>query len=130
MDFEGKVAIVTGGNQGIGKAVALRLAQEGADVVIIGRNKAKNEDTLAEIHRSTRDKAEAFAVDITDALATEKMIQTVYETYGHIEILVNNAGTCQLATDFENVSDENWDAVLNVNLKGMLHCIRSVIPIF
>nr|WP_320147725.1 3-oxoacyl-ACP reductase family protein [uncultured Anaeromusa sp.] len=130
LELQDKVAIVTGGNQGIGRATALRLAEAGAVVVIAARNQERNQQTVVEIEQRFNRKAAAFAVDVSDRKAVESLVEKVIEEFGHIDVLVNNAGICRLSQPFEELEDEAWDAVLDVNVKGVLHCVRAVIPLF
>ena len=130
LELQDKVAIVTGGNQGIGRATALRLAEAGAVVVIAARDQERNQQTVVEIEQRFNRKAAAFAVDVSDRKAVESLVEKVIEEFGHVDILVNNAGICRLSQPFEELEDEAWDAVLDVNVKGVLHCVRAVIPLF
>jgi len=121
----GKVALVTGGAQGIGKAIALLLAQNGSDIVISDINLEKAEETVKEIE-GTGQRAMAIKVDVANSGEVERMVQTILERFGHIDILVNNAG---IARDklILRMSEEDWDAVLGVNLKGTFNCTKAII---
>jgi 3-oxoacyl-[acyl-carrier protein] reductase len=125
LELKDKVALITGGAQGIGKAVALLLAEKGADVVISDVNLQKAEETAGEILSMGR-KALAVKSDVTHSGDVDRMIQVILEQFGRIDILVNNAG---IAKDklILRMTDEDWDAVLNVNLKGTFHCTRAVL---
>jgi 3-oxoacyl-[acyl-carrier protein] reductase len=119
------VALITGAAQGIGKAVALLLAQNGADLVVSDINLEKAEGTTKEIESMGR-KAMAIKVDVANYTDVDRMIQAVMERFGHIDILVNNAG---IARDklILRMTEEDWDAVLNINLKGTFNCTKAVI---
>ena len=130
LELEDKVAIVTGGNQGIGRATALRLAEAGAKVVVASRNQVRNRQVAAEIEHLFQKEALPLAVDVSDRQAVETLVEAVVNKFGHVDILVNNAGICRLSQPFEELEDAAWDAVLDVNVKGVLHCVRAVIPFF
>ena len=130
MKLQDKVAIVTGGNQGIGRAAALRLAEAGAKVVVASRNQERNRQVAAEIEQRFQRQAVPLAVDVAERQAVEALVEKVIEEFGQVDILVNNAGICRLSQPFEELEDAAWDAVLDVNVKGVLHCVRAVIPFF
>lgn len=130
LELQDKVAIVTGGNQGIGRATALRLAEAGALVVVASRNQDRNREVAAEIEHLFQKEALPLAVDVSDRQAVETLVEAVVNKFGHVDILVNNAGICRLSQPFEELEDAAWDAVLDVNVKGVLHCVRAVIPFF
>jgi 3-oxoacyl-[acyl-carrier protein] reductase len=125
LELIGKVALVTGGAQGIGKAVALLLAEKGADLVISDINLQKAEETAGEILSKGR-RALAIKANVTSSEDVEKMVQVILEQFNRIDILVNNAG---IARDklILRMTEEDWDAVLDVNLKGTFQCTRAVI---
>lgn len=130
MKLQDKVAIVTGGNQGIGRATAWRLAEAGAKVVVASRNQERNRQVAAEIEQRFQRQALPLAVDVAERQAVEALVEKVIEEFGQVDILVNNAGICRLSQPFEELEDAAWDAVLDVNVKGVLHCVRAVIPFF
>ena len=125
MKLAGKVALVTGAAQGIGKAVALLLAQNGADIVVSDINLEKAEETAKEIEAMGR-KAMAIKVDVANSGDVERMVQTILERFGQIDVLVNNAG---IARDklILRMTEEDWDAVLDINLKGTFNCTKAVV---
>jgi 3-oxoacyl-[acyl-carrier protein] reductase len=125
LELKGKVALVTGAAQGIGKAIALLLAQKGADIVVSDINLERAEETAREIEAIDR-KAMAIRVDVADFNEVERMVGAILERFGQIDILVNNAG---IARDklILRMTEEDWDAVLNVNLKGTFNCTKAVI---
>jgi NAD(P)-dependent dehydrogenase (short-subunit alcohol dehydrogenase family) len=127
MRLKGKVAIVTGGARGIGKACAFRFAEEGARVVladILDGTQAKDE-----IVKKGGEAIDVHA-DVSDEKSTEQMVRTVLERYGRIDVLMNNAGVfADLGKKpFFEISSQEWDRVLAVNLKGMFHCCKAVYP--
>lgn len=130
LELEDKVAIVTGGNQGIGRATALRLAEAGAKVVVASRNQERNRQVAAEIEQRFQRQALPLAVDVAGRQAVEALVEKVIEEFGHVDVLVNNAGIYRLSQPFEELEDAAWDTVLDVNVKGVLHCVRAVIPLF
>ena len=120
----GKIAIVTGAGQGIGKGIALRLAREGADVVIAEYNPETAAATAQEVEAIGR-RSLAYPVDISKVEAVTKMVEDVVSEFGRIDILVNNAGVVQTKPMMElTVSD--WDRVTNVNQRGMFFCLQAV----
>jgi len=126
MRLEDKKAIVTGAGQGIGRSIALKMAQEGADVVIAEMNLDTGERVRKEVEASGR-KALYFAVDVANQGQVKGMVAEVLRAWGKIDILINNAGFDRGATLLK-VSEEDWDAVLGVHLKGALNCIQAVVP--
>lgn len=125
MELEGKVALVTGAAQGIGRAIALLLAENGADVVISDINLEKAQETAQEIQGIGR-KSLAIQVNVADSKDVERMIETIVEEFGRIDILVNNAGITRDRLILR-MTEEDWDAVLDVNLKGTFNCTKSAI---
>ena len=125
MELTGKVALVTGGAQGIGKVVALLFAQNGADLVISDINLEKAEETAKEIESIGR-KAMAIKVDVANFDDVNRMTQAVIERFGHIDILINNAGITRDKLILR-MTEEDWDAVLNINLKGTFNCTKVVV---
>jgi glucose 1-dehydrogenase len=130
--LDGKVAIITGGDQGLGRAIALRLAAEGADIAICYRsNRSGAEDV---VHRITTDnsgagtgrRALALQADISDTAQIRTFIAAVLDHFGSADILVNNAGLERRA-DFWEVSEQDYDLVLNVNLKGVFFATQAVV---
>jgi NAD(P)-dependent dehydrogenase (short-subunit alcohol dehydrogenase family) len=126
MQLQGKVAIVTGGGGGIGKAIVETFAREGAQVAIADRNLAPAR-ALAESLGAADGAALAVEVDVADSAAVTRMASKVFETFGRIDILVNNAGIRFLNTLLEQTEDE-WRRTLDVNLTGPYLCCKAVIP--
>jgi len=124
MDLTGKVAIVTGGSRGIGRAIALRLAAAGARVVVNYRgNQAAAEEVVAHI-QAHGGQAIAVQADVSDMAQAEALIEAARQTFGRVDILVNNAGTTR-DTLIMRMSEEDWDTVLDTNLKGAFNCIKA-----
>lgn len=125
MKLSGKVALVTGAAQGIGRAIALLLARNGADIVVSDINLEKAEETAKEI-RAIGPKAVAVKVDVSNLSDVEHMVEGVLEELAKIDILVNNAGITRDKL-LLRMTEEDWDAVLGVNLKGTFNCTKAVI---
>jgi 3-oxoacyl-[acyl-carrier protein] reductase len=121
--LEKQIAVVTGAGRGIGRAIALNFAAEGADVVCISRTRENADKVAAEI-RATGRKSWAYAVDVADAAAVNAAAESILAECGKVDILVNNAG---IARDglLMRMSDEDWDAVLATNLKGAFLLCRA-----
>ena len=124
-DLNGKIAIVTGASQGIGETIAVEMAKSGANVFCIARNKDALDSTINKII-SNGDKASAYSCDISDNEQFNNIVTDIFKEYGSIDILVNNAGITN-DTLLMRMSDDQWDSVLNINLKGSFTCTRSVI---
>jgi 3-oxoacyl-[acyl-carrier protein] reductase len=129
LTLNGKVAIVTGGSQGIGKAISLGFAQCGAAVCIADINPASAEDVAAQIRASGR-RSIALQVDVTDNGQVSGMVEKAKEAYGRIDILVNNAGGASGPTfgigRVLKISERDWDDTIAVNLKSVFLCTRAV----
>lgn len=124
-----KVALVTGASRGIGKAIAVSLAAEGAEVIVnYNGSKEKAEQVVAEI-TSNGGKAKAIQCDVSDFTACGDMIQSLIKEYGHLDILVNNAGITRDGL-LMKMSEDDFDAVLNTNLKGAFNTIRHMSRFF
>jgi len=125
LKLKGRVALITGAAQGIGKSVALLLAQNGADIVVSDINLEKAEETAKEIE-SIGSKVMAIKVDVANLKNVEQMVASILEKFGKIDILVNNAGITRDKLILR-MTEEDWDAVLNVNLKGTFNCTKTVV---
>jgi 3-oxoacyl-[acyl-carrier protein] reductase len=125
VELSGKVALVTGSAQGIGKAIALLLAKNGADVVVSDINLEKAQETANEIEGMGR-RSLAIKVNVADLTEVERMLEAIVEQFGRIDILVNNAGITRDRLILR-MTEEDWDAVLNVNLKGTFNCTKAAI---
>jgi len=122
----GKVAAVTGGDQGIGRAIAERLAQDGADVAICYRKNKKGADEVVAAIAATKRRAAAFQADVGIVADGQRFIAEAVAALGKVDILINNAGL-EKRDDFWDVTEEDFDAVLNVNLKGMFFVTQAVV---
>lgn len=126
--LEGKVAIVTGASRGIGKAIALRFAEEGARVVVGYQTRSADADAVVASIRSDGGDAFAFAADVSRSVDVESLVAATIERYGRIDILVNDAGV-MIAKGLLETSEEDWDRTIDVNLKGPYLCSKAVAPI-
>ena len=126
MRLKDKKAIVTGAGQGIGRSITLKLAQEGADVVIAESNPDTGTRTVKEVEAQGR-KALFISVDVANQKQVQAMVEQVLKAWKRIDILVNNAGFDRPG-HLLKVKEEDWDAVLGVHLKGTLNCIQAVAP--
>ena len=125
MQLQDKVALITGASRGIGKAIALRLAQEGASIAVVyaGNHQAAQE-TANEIEGLGR-KVKTYACDVSDYNATGELVKTVLADFGQVDILVNNAGITRDGLIL-SMKEEDFDAVLNTNLKGAFYLTRHL----
>ncbi len=124
MNLANKVAIVTGSGRGIGKAIALKLAEAGATVVV--NDVAETVNSVAEEIKAMNRQSLAVVADISSAPDVARLVDTIIATYGRVDILVNNAGITRDRL-LLRMSDEDWDKVLNVNLKSVFLCTRAVL---
>src|SRR5437660_86382 len=126
MRFENQTAIVTGAGRGIGHAIAMRLAREGARVACVSRTEANAKRTAAEINAARAGAARAYAVDVADHAAVQKVGAQILEDFGKIDILVNNAGVIRDALAMR-MSIEDWDTVINTNLRGAFNFTQAML---
>jgi 3-oxoacyl-[acyl-carrier protein] reductase len=124
--MKGRVAIVTGGARGIGRAIAEKLASLGANVLIADMLLELAEKSASEITQMTQNKVGAVSVNVTDGKSVADMLDHALNEFGKVDILVNNAGITR-DTLILRMEEADWDAVLNVNLKGAFNCSKAVI---
>ncbi|QCW02826.1 SDR family NAD(P)-dependent oxidoreductase [Natrinema pallidum] len=122
---DGDVAIVTGSSSGIGKSIAERFAADGVDVVVCSREQ-DNVDPVAEGINEGDSPGEALAVecDVTDRDAVEALVEATVETFGGLDVLVNNAGASFMA-DFDDISPNGWKTIMDINVNGTYHCTHA-----
>ncbi len=125
MRFENQVAVVTGAGRGIGHAIAVRLAKEGARVASVSRTEANAQRTADEINAARADAAKAYAVDVADRAVVQKAAEQIFADFGRVDILVNNAGVTRDGLSMR-MSMDDWDTVLNTNLKGAFNFTQAV----
>ena len=126
MGLEGKVAIITGGSDGIGKAAALSMAKEGANVVIVARRQEVLDQAVQEIKTATEGSVIPLALDITTDGASQKMIKTAVDSFGRVDIIVNNAGS-SMAKPFESVSHEDWQSDFELKVWAAVRLMQDSI---
>jgi 3-oxoacyl-[acyl-carrier protein] reductase len=125
MRFENQVAVVTGAGRGIGHAIAVRLAKEGARVASVSRTESNAQKTADEINSQHADAAKAYAVDVADQAAVQQAAAQIFEDFGRVDILVNNAGVTRDGLSMR-MSMDDWDTVLDTNLKGAFNFTQAV----
>ena len=123
MDFSNRVAIVTGSGRGIGRVIALKLAESGAAVVV---SDIGNAESVAEEIRGMKRKSLAVTADVSSSADVTKLVEATISAYGRVDILVNNAGIARDQLVLK-MSEEDWDNVLTVNLKSVFLCTRAVL---
>jgi 3-oxoacyl-[acyl-carrier protein] reductase len=124
--LENQNAIVTGAGRGIGHAIAVRLASEGARVACVSRSEENTKRTADELNAALPDSAKAYAVDVADHAAVQKVGAQILEEFGKIDILVNNAGVTRDALAMR-MSIEDWDTVINTNLRGAFNFTQAIL---
>ncbi|HYK50165.1 MAG TPA: SDR family NAD(P)-dependent oxidoreductase [Terriglobales bacterium] len=124
----GQVAVVTGGGRGIGAAISRRLAELGISVVLCGRTATSLEETAKSIGQAGN-LAEAIPCDVVDHRALAEVARTVRSKYGRLDVLVNNAGVGAFAAPLHEFPLEDWDRILNTNLRGVFYAIRAFAPL-
>mgnify|MGYP001091982441 CR=1 FL=1 len=125
--MQGKVAIVTGGASGIGRATCLLLAREGAKVALVDVNDDGGKKVVSEIE-SSGGSARYWHMDVTSEKEVERTFADIHKEFGKINVLVNNAGIVGVAKPTHEVEEAEWDKIINVNLKGVFHCTKFVVP--
>ncbi len=127
MKVQNKIAVVTGGGRGIGREIALALAREGADVVVAARTEREITAVAGEIKKLGRQSL-ALSVDVRSSRDVRKMVSGARTAFGGIDILVNAAGVA-IRKALVDTSDEEWDLIIDTNLKGTFLCCREVVPV-
>jgi NAD(P)-dependent dehydrogenase (short-subunit alcohol dehydrogenase family) len=127
LGLSGKVAVVTGGSEGIGRGAAQSLGREGVSVVVCARREDVLQRAAAEVAEATGAQIVPVRADVTHAGDVERVIQTAVERFGRLDILVNNAGT-SAAGAFESVTDEGWQTDLDLKLFGAIRATRAAVP--
>jgi 3-oxoacyl-[acyl-carrier protein] reductase len=125
--LRGQVAIVTGGGRGIGAAIGRKLAALDAVAVLCGRNRAKLDSAAAAI-TALGGQVEVVECDVTNPRSVEALAEHISRSFGRIDILVNNAGIAGFGGPLHQMPPEQWDQVLNTNLRGVFYCIRAFAP--
>lgn len=124
-----KVAIVTGGGQEIGREIAFRLASDGFCVVVWDVNVESSLETVRLIEAHSRGRAQCFPVDVASEAHVAKAVESVLESTGRIDVLVNNAGVAGPVREVEGISLEDWLSTININLTGTFLCCKHVVPV-
>ena len=126
LSLDGRVAIITGGARGIGKAIAETLAQRGANIVVVDLRKELAEETANEISAKTGREAIALEADVSNQESVKAMIKDALEKFGKVDILVNNAGITRDGL-IMRMKESDWDMVLDINLKGAFNCAQAIV---
>jgi len=126
-DFSGRVALVTGSSRGIGKGIALALADAGADVAVNYRSRSDEAEQVVEEIRKKGIRAEAIQADVSQLASVDEMVRAIASQIGPIDILVNNAGTA-VEKDIDDISLEDFNAALASNLGSAFLCTQAVLP--
>ena len=126
--LHGKTAVVTGGSSGIGRATAERFAEEGANVVVADVAEEAGRETVERIE-SAGGTATFVTVDVTDAESVQRMVDVAVETYGGLDFAFNNAGILTGFAETTDITDEQWDRLLAINLKGVWNCMKAELPV-
>jgi len=127
MDLTGKIAVITGGSRGIGKAIALCLAKAGADIIVNYKNNKADCDNVIESIRTTGRKALGIKADVASKDEVDAMVAAAIKEFGKIDILINNAGGSRKSKVVE-MEEREWDEIINFNLKGPFLCTKAVLP--
>jgi NAD(P)-dependent dehydrogenase (short-subunit alcohol dehydrogenase family) len=122
----GKSAVITGGGTGIGQAIALAFAREGAQVAVAGRRKEKLDETLHLLQQAGCS-ALALECDVTKAADTQRVVKSAEDVFGKVNVLVNSAGALSVST-VENITEEDWDRVMATNVRGPFLMSRAALP--
>jgi NAD(P)-dependent dehydrogenase (short-subunit alcohol dehydrogenase family) len=126
-NLAGKVALVTGGSKGLGKAMARGLVEAGADVVISSRHEEELKPALAEILNGTKRQGVYYVADMTRREEVRKLASFAVEKMGKVDILINNAGT-NIPQPIDEIKDEDWDHIMEINLNSIMVLTRALVP--
>ncbi|HEY1933379.1 MAG TPA: 3-oxoacyl-ACP reductase family protein [Acetobacteraceae bacterium] len=126
-DLTNRIALVTGGSRGIGRAIAVALAEAGADVAVNYRERADDAHAVADSIRATGRRAIAVAADVSDSTAVARMMQQIAAQLGPVDVLVNNAGIALIRT-VDELTEADFDTTIATNLKSAFLCTRAVLP--
>ena len=125
--LEGKVALVTGGSKGLGKAMALALAEAGADIALCSRHLEEAQAAAAEIAQATGRRALGFEADVIQRASVARLAEDCNAAFGKVDILLNNAGI-NIRKATPDLTDEDWDAVVDISIKGSFLCSQAFLP--
>lgn len=128
MVLENKVALVTGASRGIGRQIAISLAKEGAQVIVNYNGSAAKAEEVVNIITEAGGRAEAVQCNVSEYAKAEELMKYIIGKYGRVDILVNNAGIGSVSLPFEEITDEDWDRMLRVDLTAPFYLCREVIP--
>ena len=128
LNLEGKIVFITGGSSGIGAATALAFAEKGARLLLAARRTPKLKETADEALESGADAVHCLELDVRDKREVQNAIDTLPEEWAHIEVLINNAGLSRGLDKLYMGSPEDWDEMIDTNVKGMLYVTRAVVP--
>lgn len=126
-DLTGKVALITGGSRGLGKAMARGLVECGADVVLASRQENELKSSLAEVLKGTERRGRYFVADLSKREESHKLAASALDAMGRIDVLINNAGT-NVPMAIDAITDEDWDKVVELNLSSVMALTRAVVP--
>src|SRR5437879_4532947 len=126
-NLTGRVALVTGGSKGLGKAMARGLAEVGADIVISSRHESELKSSLAEILDGTGRKGHYFVADMTRREDVARLAKEALGAFGRVDVLINNAGT-NVPQPIEEIKDADWDSVMEINLTSVMLLTRALVP--
>jgi NAD(P)-dependent dehydrogenase (short-subunit alcohol dehydrogenase family) len=126
--FEGKVAFITGGSSGIGRATAVAFAREGASVVMMSRSEGRNQDTVRLVEEAGG-KALAITGDVSRSVDVQQALQKTIETFGRLDFAFNNAGIEQPVAALVDITEEDWSHLINIDLGGVFLCMKYQIPL-
>lgn len=127
IDFTGKVALITGGSRGIGRAAALLFAEHGADVAVNYQRDTSAADSVLKELKKFGARSEHFAADIADSRAVDQMVADVIAKFGRLDVLVNNAGIWKEGP-IDSISNDQIDEMIDINLKSLFYCCRAAVP--